>query len=488
MALSRQENYGRARGTVGLIPIFLIAAIALAYANTLHAPFLFDDYNAILSNDHLTSILPLSRSMSTPPQSVLDGRPLVCLSLAINYALGGVDPVGYHLFNIATHVACGLLLYGLVRRTWLLQGESGPWFAASIALVWALHPMQTEAVTYVTQRTETMFSMFLLLMLYALARSAQSPRPLVWQVIAAASCVLGMACKEIMIVAPILAVLYDWIFLPRRPRRYIMHAAFCAAWIFLYLNLRNVDFDSKSGYGLKYVNWFDYLKTEAGVIVYYLRVAFWPRGLEIDYFDWPIVQHLSSAILPGLFLTALFFASAVACWRRWWPGFLGAWFFLILGPTSSVLPNRTEIAAERRMYLPLAAIVILVLAAGRLATKNRALRIAAVMAIALALGGLTFARNAEYNSPITLWTDAVTQRTNNPRAHFWLGWSYAKQNDWDHATAEDARALEISPNFRGAIMLKEYIRQNAPAIPTTRPDTRALLPGLPEVSPPNPPK
>src|SRR5271168_1505596 len=107
----------QSRAIPWLISLLLVAAIWAVYGNTLHDPFIFDDYNSILTNDHIKAIWPLSQSMAAVQESVVSGRPLVCFSLAVNYALGGLDPFGYHLFNIATHMACALLMYGLIRRT-----------------------------------------------------------------------------------------------------------------------------------------------------------------------------------------------------------------------------------------------------------------------------------------------------------------------------------------------------------------------------------
>jgi hypothetical protein len=442
-----------------LIPAVVIAAICIAYGNTLHDPFIFDDGNAVVQNDHIRSVWPLSESMTAPPLSVLVGRPVVCLSLAINYQFGGLNPVGYHLFNLATHIACALLLYGLLRRT---PGVPSEWFAGAAALVWALHPLQTESVTYVTQRTETMMSMFLLLMLYALTRRGWR-----WRAAAVGACAMGMGCKEIMVVAPLLAMLYMWMFFPRRTGRG-WYAALLATWVILPLELMNADLDSKSGYGLKYVYWFDYLKTQAGVIVHYLALTFWPRGQVIDYFDWPIVQNIAAALAPGLFLGFLILIAAAACYRRWWPGFLGAWFFLILSPTSSVLPNFTEIAAERRMYLPLAAVIVLVLAAvWRLPGRGFI-----VSGLVIVLGGLTIARNQVYRSGVAVWSDAVARRPGNARAHFYLGQVYADEKNWDAAWAQDDAALRLSPELTMAKDLRRRLEQES-----TRPDMPSSLPG-----------
>jgi protein O-mannosyl-transferase len=461
-----------------LMPALIAAAISITYAGSLRGPFIFDDGNSIVTNQHIRSILPLSQSMSAPPLSVLVGRPLICLSFAFNYAVGGLDPLGYHLVNIASHVACALLMYGLVRRTLILRGrtESGDRFATAAALIWALHPIQTEAVSYVTQRTETFMSMFLLLTLYSLARAAQSEKNRVaWRCMAVIACAAGMMCKEIMIVAPLLAMLYDWMFLPRRPAAAGIwtHAALLATVLILPVELQGADMQSKSGYGLKYVWWFDYLKTQAGVIVHYLRLAAFPRGLVISYFDWPIVHDSAPAILPGAILILLLIFSIVACFRRWWPGFLGAWFFLILGPTSSILPNFTEVAAERRMYLPLASIVVLALAViWRI--KGRAI-VVAILCVTLAV--LTIVRNDDYRSAVAIWTDAVAKRPDNPQAHFFLASAFADEGDWQRALAEDETALRLSPHMTAPADLHRRILDHLNANPPDTPASPRDRPG-----------
>jgi protein O-mannosyl-transferase len=459
------------------IPIAITVAVAVAYAVDLHGPFIFDDGNAIVENDHIKSLWPLSGAMSAPPKSVLVGRPLVSLSFALNYYFGGFSPFGYHLFNIATHMACALLLFAVVRMTLLMPrwngqwtAESSEWFAGAAAILWALHPIQTEAVSYITQRTETLMSMFLLLMLYGLAR-AGAAGGFKWKLLAVAACAAGLACKEIMIVAPLLAMLYGWMFLPARrssPGRGT-YFALITTWIILPTELWGADMDSKSGYGLKYVLPFDYLKTQAGVIVYYLRLVFWPQGQAIDYFDWPIVHGWGPVILPGLIVLLLLAATVYACARRAWPGFLGAWFFLILAPTSSVLPIFTEIAAERRMYLPLASIVLLVLAVLWRYVPMPGARGALVALLAVVLGGLTIARNTMYRSAVVIWSDAVAKRPDNARAHFFLAVAYRDLHDLKRMREENDMALKLLPNFQPAVELRRD-ETNPPDMPASLPD------------------
>jgi len=452
-----------ARHYTWINPIVIVVAIAIAYADDLHGPFIFDDGRNIVESPNIRLVWPLTDSMSAMPNSELVGRPLVCLSLAINFYFGGLDPLGYHLVNIASHVACALLLYGVVRRTLLMPmwegrwtSESAAWFAGSAALLWAAHPLLTDAVSYVTQRTETFMSMFLLLMLYSLTRTGWW-----WRLIAVIACAMGMACKENMVVAPLLAMLYGWMFLPRRSAPGIwLYGALLATALIIPLELQGANLESKSGYGLKYVWWFDYLKTQAGVIVHYLHLAFVPRGLVIDYFGWPIVHDLSLAVAPGLFILALLALTVAACVRRWWPGFLGAWFFLILAPTSSVLPNFTEIAAERRMYLPLAAVVVLMLAMLWQFVPRAAVRAAVVLVLIVTLTGLTIVRNWTYRSDIAIWTDAAEKRPENAHAHYFLARAYFEAGQWQQALGEDDESLRLAPRLVAPADLRPLILEH----------------------------
>lgn len=516
-----------------VMPIIIVGAILAAYADSLNGPFIFDDYNAVLMNPNVRSLLPLSESMSSAPGTVLNGRPLSCFSMALNYALAskvyhdGTNeplPFGFHVFNLATHLACALLLYGLIRRTLLMPKWGGrfndsAWlFAGSVTLIWAVHPLQTEAVTYVTQRTETLMAMFLLAVLYATARAAQSKYPIIWWTLGVIASAAGMASKEVMVVAPLLAALYGWVFLPRRENRrgeFLFLLAMMLTWVIIPYELRDANWDSKSGYGLAYVSRFDYLRTQALVIPYYLWLAIWPRGLCLDYFDWPMIKqwwppdgsfgdkaaYLLGWLIPGVLLSVGVIASGIGCYFRRWEGFLGAWFFLILGPTSSFLPNFTEIAAERRMYLPLLSVVIFILAfAWAKLPRRPAVYLAAVGVVAAALAIGSYTRNSVYKSAISIWTDAVNKRPANPRSIFFLGLAYAEQLNWNEARICDEMALVIMPIFHPAQELRDYINLHSgdgkppPAQPTnilTNPFVNPLgtpaSPGdHPEASQPNP--
>jgi hypothetical protein len=150
---------------------------SLVYLNSLGKPFMFDDISAVVNNERIRDLSDLPKVLAPERERPVAGRPLANLSLAINYAIGKLDVVGYHVWNVAIHVLCGMLLFAVVRNALLLPGlpetlgDSATALAFIAALLWMLHPLNSEVVTYVTQRTESMMAFFYLLTLYASIRA-----------------------------------------------------------------------------------------------------------------------------------------------------------------------------------------------------------------------------------------------------------------------------------------------------------------------------
>jgi len=449
------------------IPVLILAAGAWAYHNSFQGPFVFDDVPSILDNPHIRHLWPLREAVSAPLDLTVTGRPVVCLSLALNYALGGLNVWGYHAFNLAVHLLAALVLFGILRRTFEGEklrdrfGVAAVWLAAAIALIWEVHPLQTESVTYIVQRTESLMGLFLLLALYCTLRGSRSSRARVWYLAAVVSCALGMGSKEVMVGAPLIVLLYDRVFLAASfrqlwQRRVGLYVGLAATWIILAVLVARTP-RSATGFGIEGPTSWDYLKTEAGVIVYYLRLCFWPRPLVIDYFDWPITLSLKDGLASGVVVIGLLGATVWAFRRQPWLGFLGAWFFVILGPTSSFLPSVGEAAAERRMYLPLAAVVTMVVVGAfafgkRLWNKQQGVVLGCVAGgfVAVLLTFLTIQRNRDYNSALTIWQDAVVKRPDNPRAHNNLGTAFLEDGKVTEAIGHYERALRIRPGYAEA--------------------------------------
>ena len=167
---------------------------------------------------------------------ILKSRMIGALSFKLNYALSGFQYTDYHLVNLVIHVLAGILLYGVIRRTLMssslraVYGSGAHWLALIAALLWTVHPLQTESGTYICQRFESLMGMFYLLTLYCFIRASDSPRKHLWYCVAVLVCSLGMATKEIMVTAPVIVLAYDYVFLSRSMRelwrtRKAIHAA-----------------------------------------------------------------------------------------------------------------------------------------------------------------------------------------------------------------------------------------------------------------------
>ena len=234
--LNARRNTFLAAGLIAL-------AAAAAYSNSLNVPFLFDDLPCTVDNASIRHLWPLGPVLLPPGHyAAVQRRPVVNLSLAINYAISGEKVWSYHALNLAAHVLAALLLFGIVRRTLLLP-SSGSRFAqaatplaAAIALLWAVHPLLTDAVTYVIQRTEVLAGLFYLLTLYCTIRGAAAVQPRRWYAAAIAACALAMGSKEAAISAPVIVLLYDRVFLSASwrdvfRRRGGLYAGLAMSWL-----------------------------------------------------------------------------------------------------------------------------------------------------------------------------------------------------------------------------------------------------------------
>jgi tetratricopeptide (TPR) repeat protein len=433
----------------------IVVAVIAAYANSLKTPFLFDDFFAIHDNPTIRQLWPPSVPLSPPVNgSGVVGRPLVNLSLALNHAVGGLDVRGYHAANVAIHALAALALFGVVRRTLRLPalrdrlGGGATGFALAAALGWALHPLQTESVTFVIQRTESLMGLLFLTALYGFIRAAESPGKPVWARLTYVALLAGMAAKEVMVVAPVVLFLYDRTFVAGTfsaawRERGRLHLGLATAWILLVFLVvgSGGSRGGTSGFGAEVLPW-QYLLTQAEAIVLYARLALWPAPLVVDY-GTGLAQGLGGVVVPGLLVLAGLGLTVWALWRRPVWGFLGAWFFVILAPSSSVVPLATQTIAEHRMYLPLAAVVVaLALAVRRFAGGSAGAVAAAVLMV---YGGLTIARNRDYRSAVTIWQDTVEHRPDNGRAHHNLAQALYNEGRLPDAVPPLERAIALEP-------------------------------------------
>jgi len=444
---------------IGPAAAVIVLATGLAYANSFSSPFVFDDLKSITDNATIRQLWPLSDVLS-PPNHVTGvvGRPIINLSLAINYALGGLNVQGYHIFNTLIHALAGLTLLGVVRRTLLrpaLRAEFGTMalpIAAVTALLWVLHPLQTESVTCVVQRTESLMGLFFLLTFYTFLRSVDSPKPGPWQLLTVVICLLGMATKEVMAAAPLLVLLYDRTFASGSfaaawRARWKMYLGLAGTWLFLgWLMTRWSQRGGVVGFGLGVSSW-DYALTQCRAIILYLRLSVWPSPLVVDY-GTGVVHRMGDVWLQGVVLVALVAGTFWALWRRPVLGFLAFSFFAILAPSSSIVPLISQTIAEHRMYLPLAVLVVLAVAGGYRWLGGRSL--VAWVVVAVIAGWGTAERNRDYRDPLTLWGGTVAEQPDNPRARMNFGTALSALGKLEEAREQFASAVALSPNYAEA--------------------------------------
>jgi tetratricopeptide (TPR) repeat protein len=476
---SMGQAMGSGKSAQAWLPSLILALLCgvAAYSDSFRGPFIFDDIDAILRNPHVNRALP-AQSREAP--TTLSGRPVLWATFAGDFAVGGLRVEVYHLTNLAIHLCCGGLLFGIVRRN-LLEAQmrrgrftrSAAWLAGAVTAVWLVHPLGTEAVTYTVQRAESLTALFYLLVIYALIRD--------FKFVAALACALGMGTKEMMATAPLAALLYDRTFMAGSFREALrlrggLYLALAATWIIPAI----VTIGGFRSASVGNISPLDYLRTQLGVIAYYLWLMIWPKNLVLDYYDWPLAHSWSAIGDGGLAVIILAVFSLIAFWRTPPLGFLGCFFFLVLAPSSSIVPIFTEIAAEHRMYLPMIAPIALIVIGGWTLLSRTDLGVCAagilLTAALAALAARTFLRNREYQDARAIWQDNVALRPHNPRAHFNLGYTELGDGDPASAAGEFRRALELEPNYLAAYLelarAMELLRLQGGAVPT-QPDESA---------------
>jgi tetratricopeptide (TPR) repeat protein len=450
--IASQPGPGTARAIV------LISIVALfAYFNSLHGDFVLDDYQ-FYSDPQIDH----------PLKSLMAARPVIALSLALNHRVDGLNTRGYHALNLAVHALAAFFLYALVRRTLLMPRFEGRfdewagWIGLACALVWMVHPLQTQSVTYVIQRCESFMGMFFLASLWCYVRGATAERGLWWYVAAVFCCALGAGCKEMMPMLVPIALLYDRTFLTGSWResirkRWAVLAGIsvppAAGILALFFSGLFTNPDSTVGFGVKLHTPYSYALTQSEVIIHYLRLAVYPVGQVLDYVDWKPRTTLAECWLTLSAILGLLTITAIGVWKRCAWSFPAAWFFIILAPSSSIVPVQ-DVAFEHRMYLPLAGIVVLIVcgiawAALKVSSFVRQSSIPGVVlgivacATIFTLGTMTAARNEDYSSAARLYADNVDKRPGNGRARLNLALHLLAGGDTVGAETQLNEALRL---------------------------------------------
>ncbi len=482
----------------GFAALAILIVTLFVYANSLSSPFIFDDGPNIRDNQLIRSweaALHPDRYCSTVHP--MSDEALIChffrmrhigyLSFALNYAANGLHVEGYHAVNICIHLCNSLLIYLLVlllQRTPALAESKGDRLkgaAVFAALLFAAHPLQTQAVTYIVQRLTSLATFFYLLsvVLYISMRLMQtghaskkygqrfSPTTTGLYVLSLVSAVMAMKTKEIAFTLPVTIALGEFIFFEGRAlKRAAIVFPFLLTMLIIPLQLIGMDSPASGLIGdMRDVSRVrsdlsrkDYLLTQMTVIAKYLQLLIFPAGQNADY-DYRVYRSLSD---PRVLISTLLILTLVTAgvflllrYRKRVPrtriiSFGIFWFFIALSVESSVIPI-LDVIFEHRVYLPsagfcIAASISLSMLAGRLGKRTPWIKKAAPAAagiVIILLAGAAYARNMVWQDEVTFWSDVTAKSPGKPRGYLNLGLAYQNRGDLDKALANYNKALSL---------------------------------------------
>ena len=434
----------------------LLAVTAVSYANALRGAFQYDDFYTILINPHLRDWHTFIDHLDHMVRPVLHGTFLLDRILYDN------NPVGYHLLNLLLHVGSGCLVYWILTVATTQDTRFVPFWTSLLFLV---HPLQTETVTYISGRASGLMGFLYLLAFFFFVKAQASSHTVnrLYLSGAIAAFVLSLGSKETAMTFPIILLLWDTLVrrldgAALRKTFLLSHMPFwialfaIAAWAWWHPRYREL-----AQFSLDIRPFWDNLLSQAHATVYALMLFFCPWKQNFDHdlpelhslFQWPV--PLDVLVLGGLTTVAM-----VGVRRFPLATFGIGWFFIQLLPTA-VIP-RNDLLSERNLYLAsfglfLAAVVLgtrLVRSFTTVWPRPRIIRVTAVsLAFAMIVGlcAMTFQRNAIYRDPVLLWSDTVKKSPHKGRPRNNLGHAYALRDDWERAIEEFRIAVQLDPDY-----------------------------------------
>ncbi len=447
---TRGDSPPRDLGNPGLSLGLIVAAIAVAYLPSLAASFQFDDWSVIVRDPRVQSV---SAWLAAMPGI----RPLLKLSYALNHELGG-SAAGFRAVNVLVHTANSLLVAALLRNLGLrlaLAPRAAGFAALVAATIFALHPVQTEAVTYVSGRSTSLSTLFSLLAFAAWLRGLDTADERRWRWISLALFALALGVKEAPMALPL--VMAAWLVVSTAarsiPRRLAPHAALLlglavvvVAWP-PYRMLLATSLGARP-LGLN-------LLTQVDAISYLLGQLWRLEGMNADPGLGVVTAPDAALGLRATALVALAIAGLVLLRRRHPAGFAIIWFFAWLLPTNSLVP-RIDVVNDRQLYAALIGPAwLLGLALVPLAAARPPFALLGVAALGAVLAIATLRHNRVYQTEIGFWEDVARKSPGNARAANNLGYAYALACRDAEAMREFHRGLALRPDdFRAASNLR----------------------------------
>lgn len=459
-------------GNLAFIVIMLVGSIA--YFNAFDVPFYFDDLDNIKHPDLQMEVLTGEAVSKALTGGLLKTRPVTNFSFALNYYIGGYRVQGYHLVNLMIHITAGFLLFLLVKLTLALAGEGDDrrniyLISLLAALLWLVHPLCTQSVTYIVQRMNSLVSMLYLLSLviYIYARIEQQdsspglrPKVIVLFFLSALAGVVALGSKENAAMLPVTILVYEWFFFRQLSRSWLKRALpvvgvivlfiFTLAWLY---TDGHVFERIVGGYGNRDFTLTQRLLTQPRVILHYLSLIVYPdpNRLVLDYnfplstsFFSPHITIYAILCIVGFIGIAMFIAQ-----KERIISFCLIWFFLNLLIESTIIP--LEMVYEHRTYLPsMGLITIFVMLIFRFA-RNAVISTACVVGVCILFTVWTIQRNSVWRDPVALWESNLSKYPNDSRVHANLGSAYYEFGDIDKAEASYELAVKLQPTNKGVL-------------------------------------
>ncbi|MBI4778188.1 tetratricopeptide repeat protein [Candidatus Desantisbacteria bacterium] len=441
--------------TCHYLPYLSIVTISiLIYINILWNGFVYDDFLLIIENKRIQHW-----------QSLFDSlwywRPVNTITLMLDYSLWELKPVGYHLTNIVLHALASISVYLLINT--IIKNTR---LSLIIGLVFAAHPLHTEAVAPITHRQELLSMIFYALSFIFYIRKNISK----WYFpISLIAYILAVFSKEVAAIGfPLMLIVYDLCFnkftnlsqlIKKNIKHYIPYGIVLCLFVILHmLMLKNISGTFFSGENIQRVSghqtgsYFSLIYTTIIAFPYYIKLLIFPYNLCLDYTLSTPHSILEPDVILSLGLFLILISTTILSYRYSRILFFGlSWFFLNWFPVSNLIPLSHFFIAERYMYVPsLGFCLILGMGIERLYAYKKQLSIIMIAIILIVYSGLTIHRNLDYKSEYTIWSKTVKQNPKSTRAHMNLGIAYAREGLHNKAIAEYLEVLKINPNHVNA--------------------------------------
>jgi len=441
--------------------LLMVLLVGMIYSNTLESPFLFDDKSNIMKNYDVRMI---EISLDTIKKAIWSNRPVSMLSFAFNYYFHKLNPFGYHLVNIFIHIIVGILLYVFLKNTFQILNKnkkeyflSRPENSSAIlfltVFIWLVHPLQTQSVTYIVQRMNSLASLFYLLAFWSYIKARLSGNKIFF-IITVISGFLALGSKEIAVTLPFFIFLYEWYFfrdldfnwLKNQYKWMISISVLFLVSIFIFVGPNPMD-KILDGYDVYPFTMFQRVLTQFRVLILYISLIIYPNPsrMILDY-NFSVSQSLFSpftTFISMIIILAILSFAILRARKNPLVSFSILWFFGNLFIESSIVA--LDLVFEHRIYLPSMFIILIFVISVFKYIKLEKLSYGLLIIIISIFSVWTYQRNGVWENAFTFWQDNVKKSQNNPRPKLNLAIAMTEEGRTDEAVQLYHEIINIAP-------------------------------------------